>query len=624
MLKQFFQYYRPHLALFVADTVCALVMAAVDLAFPVILRSLSNGLYLEGSAAILATLPLLFVGLVALYAVRYVCRYFVSGWGHIMGARIESAMREDLFAQYQRFSFRYYDKHNTGDLMSRLVSDLFDIAEAAHHGPESILVCAVELIGSFVIMFWISPVLAAAMLVIGACLVVYNIFANRRLQDVFMDNRVKISGVNSALEDSLAGVRVVKSFGNEREEKRKFARANNAYLDAKTRMYKAMGWYQASSSVMTAAMYIVILVLGGYLVAVGNLTAVDMATFALYVSLFTTPIETLINFTEMFQKAFAGFKRLREILDTVPDVVDAPGAKPLVAGPGAVRYEHVYFSYDGSLGAALTKKPGEAARADDAAALEAAAEAAAVEGEPAVLKDLDLTMEAGKTYALVGPSGAGKSTTCALLPRFYDVDAGRILIDGQDISQVTVASVREAVGLVQQDVYLFDGTIGENIAYGRPNATFDEVIEAAKLANIHDFICTLPDGYNTRVGERGSRLSGGQKQRVAIARVFLKDPRILVLDEATSALDNESEAAVQESLRRLSQGRTTIIIAHRLSTIRDADVIVTMEDGRVSELGTHDELLAKGGTYARYYTMQFGAHEAHGEAAATAAAATCA
>jgi ATP-binding cassette subfamily B protein len=284
----------------------------------------------------------------------------------------------------------------------------------------------------------------------------------------------------------------------------------------------------------------------------------------------------------------------------------------------------VYFSYDGSLGAALTKKPGEAARADDAAALEAAAEAAAVEGEPAVLKDLDLTMEAGKTYALVGPSGAGKSTTCALLPRFYDVDAGRILIDGQDISQVTVASVREAVGLVQQDVYLFDGTIGENIAYGRPNATFDEVIEAAKLANIHDFICTLPDGYNTRVGERGSRLSGGQKQRVAIARVFLKDPRILVLDEATSALDNESEAAVQESLRRLSQGRTTIIIAHRLSTIRDADVIVTMEDGRVSELGTHDELLAKGGTYARYYTMQFGAHEAHGEAAATAAAATCA
>jgi ATP-binding cassette subfamily B protein len=572
MLKEFFAYYRPHWGLFAADTVCALVMAAIDLAFPIILRTLAGTVYTGDSNQILAFLPYLAVGLVAMYAVRYLCRYFVSGWGHIMGARIESSMREDLFDQYERFSFRYYDKHNTGDLMSRLVSDLFDIAEAAHHGPESIIVCAIELIGSFAIMFSINWQLALAMAVIAAVLVVYNIFANRRMQANFMDNRLKISKVNSALEDSLAGVRVVKSFANEKEEVRKFRVANDAFLDSKENMYKAVGGYQASVSIMTAAMYVVILVYGGYQIATGTMTAIDLATYALYVSLFTTPIETLINFTEMFQKAYAGFKRLREILETAPDVVDAPGAKPLVVSEGDISYNDVWFAY---------------------------------EGDEPVLRGLDLHIEPGKTYALVGPSGAGKSTTCALLPRFYDVDKGSIVIDGQDISKVQVESLRQAIGIVQQDVYLFDGTIGENIAYGKPGATADEIVEAAKAANIHDFIQTLPDGYDTPVGERGSHLSGGQKQRIAIARVFLKNPAILVLDEATSALDNESEFAVQESLARLSSGRTTMIIAHRLSTIRDADRIVTMENGQVSEIGTHDELLAGNGTYARYYRMQF-------------------
>ncbi len=575
LFKQFLSYYHPQMGLFIGDTVCAIVQAACDLAFPLILRALTGGLFAEGRDAIMANLLWIAAGLIVMYAVRYGCKYFVSCWGHIMGARMESAMREDLFDQYERFSFSYFDRHNTGDLMSRLVSDLFDIAEAAHHLPEALIVCIIQVIGSFIIMFTIGWQLALAMLLVTAVMAVYMFRANTRMKSVFSENRERISGVNTQLEDSLAGARVVKSFANENLEREKFGRANNAYLASKEGMYRALGHYQGAGALLTGLLYTVIIVYGGYLVATGDMTVVDLATYALYVSLFTTPLQTIIDFTEMFQKAVAGFRRFDEILGTKPDILDAPHAKPLKVTDGHVVYHEVYFNY----GEGVTDKP--------------------------VLQGMNLDIQPGKTYALVGPSGGGKSTTCALLPRFYDVASGSITIDGQDVRDVQLDSLHRAIGIVQQDVYLFNGTVAENIAYGRPDATFDEIVDAAKKANIHDFIQTLPEGYETPVGERGGHLSGGQKQRIAIARVFLKNPAILVLDEATSALDNESEHAVQEALAQLSRGRTTLVIAHRLSTIKDADVIVTVKDGRVAEMGTHDELLQKNGTYAHYYRMQF-------------------
>ena len=575
LYQKFLSYYRSQWHLFAVDSVAAVVMTAVDLAFPIILRELTGGLFTQGAGAIMGALGTLALGLIAMYAVRYACRYFVGYWGHVMGARMESRMRQDLFDQYERFSFSYYDRHNTGDLMSRVVSDLFDICEAAHHGPEYAIICGIKIVGSFAILATINWKLSCVLAVITAVLWAYNSRANKRMRAVFMENRKRISGINSQLEDSLSGIRVVKGFAAEDVEREKFARSNEAYLESKQRMYHVMGGYQAMIAALMGALFTVVIVYGGYLIAVGEMQPVDLSTYALYITTFTAAIEQLLNFTETFQKAEAGFRRLDEILATKPDVLDAPGAKDLEVSEGHVTYTGVHFSYD---------------------------------GEHDVICGLDLDIHPGETIALVGPSGGGKSTTCSLLPRFYDVASGSIVIDGQDVRDVTQKSLREAIGLVQQDVYLFDGTIGENIAYGRPSATFEEVREAARLANIDDFVMSLPEGYETQVGERGARLSGGQKQRISIARVFLKDPKILVLDEATSALDNESEHAVQESLARLSHGRTTLVIAHRLSTIRDADEIVTVDGGRVAERGTHDELMALGGTYASYYRMQFGRH----------------
>lgn len=575
LYQKFLSYYRSQWHLFAIDSVAAVVMTAVDLAFPIILRELTGGLFTQGAGAIMGALGTLALGLIAMYAVRYACRYFVGYWGHVMGARMESRMRQDLFDQYERFSFSYYDRHNTGDLMSRVVSDLFDICEAAHHGPEYAIICGIKIVGSFAILATINWKLSCVLAVITAVLWAYNSRANKRMRAVFMENRKRISGINSQLEDSLSGIRVVKGFAAEDVEREKFARSNEAYLESKQRMYHVMGGYQAMIAALMGALFTVVIVYGGYLIAVGEMQPVDLSTYALYITTFTAAIEQLLNFTETFQKAEAGFRRFDEILATKPDVLDAPGAKDLEVSEGHVTYEGVHFSYD---------------------------------GEHDVICGLDLDIHPGETIALVGPSGGGKSTTCSLLPRFYDVASGSIVIDGQDVRDVTQKSLREAIGLVQQDVYLFDGTIGENIAYGRPSATFEEVREAARLANIDDFVMSLPEGYETQVGERGARLSGGQKQRISIARVFLKDPKILVLDEATSALDNESEHAVQESLARLSHDRTTLVIAHRLSTIRDADEIVTVDGGRVAERGTHDELMALGGTYASYYRMQFGRH----------------
>lgn len=573
LMRRFLGYYQGQMHLFVGDIACAVVVAGIDLAFPQILRTLTGGLFTQGASAILVALGYLAAGLMALYAVRFACRYFVAYWGHVMGARMESRMREDLFDAYQRMSFSFFDRNKSGDLMSRLVSDLFDISETAHHGPEFLLIGAVEIVGSFVILGFVNVPLTLVLAAVLVVLTAYNLRANLRMKAIFRENRVRISNVNSRVEDSLAGIRVVKGFAAEDVEKDKFRTSNDAYLDSKVRMYRAMGTYQAGIAALMGALYTVIVCLGGWLIARGQMQPQDLATFALYITLFTTPIDNILNFTETFQKAIAGFRRFEEMLVAEPDVKDAPGARPLAVTRGAISYRGVHFSYD--------------------------------EG-PEVLHGLDLTVRPGSTVALVGPSGGGKSTICALLPRFYDVRAGSVLIDGQDVRDVTVRSLRQAIGIVQQDVYLFDGTIAENIAYGRPDATADEIREAAREANIEEFVESLPDGFETMVGERGARLSGGQKQRIAIARVFLKDPQVLILDEATSALDNESERAVQRSLARLSHGRTTIVIAHRLSTIKGADEIVTIDHGRVAEKGTHDELLARGGTYARYYRMQFG------------------
>ncbi|MCH3925189.1 MAG: ABC transporter ATP-binding protein/permease [Atopobiaceae bacterium] len=572
-MRSFLSYYKGQVHLFVGDIICALLVAGIDLAFPQILRVLTKGLFTEGPDAILSALWAIALGLVAMYAVRFACRYFVIFWGHVMGARMESKMREDLFDAYERMSFSYFDRHKSGDLMSRLVSDLFDISETAHHGPEFLLIGAVEIIGSFAILAGINGELTAVLAVVLAVLVVFNFFANRRMEAVFIENRQRISGVNSRVEDALAGARVVKSFAAEDLERKKFRRSNDAYLASKVRMYHAMGIYQSLIAVMMGILNICIIVGGGWLCAQGRMEAIDLSTYALYISLFTTPITNILNFTETFLKAVAGFARFQEVLDTQPDIEDAPDAKPLAITEGKIVYEDVHFTYPGT--------------------------------DAEVIRGLGLVVHPGETLALVGPSGGGKSTICSLLPRFYDVDAGSIRIDGQDVRKVTQKSLHEQIGLVQQDVYLFDGTIAENIAFGKPDATAEEIVEAARRANTADFIETLPDGFETQVGERGARLSGGQKQRIAIARVFLKNPPLLIFDEATSALDNESEGAVQAALSELAQGRTTIVIAHRLSTIKDADEIATIEQGRIAERGTHEELLALGGTYARYYRMQF-------------------
>lgn len=581
----FVSYYRPYRALLFFDLFCASVLALVDLAFPQILNFFTKEFFLEAPDTIVASLGLIAVLLAAMYAVRTACQYFITSWGHIMGARMEADMRRDLFEQYQRLSFSYYDRNNTGTMMSKLVTDLFDISELAHHGPENLFICILKIAGSFALLFLVNVPLTLIMLAATVVMAAYAFWRNYRKRTIFTENRKKMADINARLQDSLGGIRVVKSFGNERIEIGKFDESNHRFVDTKELSYRFMGSFHAVNSLFIGVLYTVTIVGGGYFVAQGALEVTDLAIYALYIGIFVSPVEQLINFTEQFQKGYAGFRRFMEVLRVRPDIEDASGARDLAdlerelrcdtggQVTGEIRYDDVRFSYD---------------------------------GDHEVLQGLDLHVPAGSTVALVGPSGGGKTTTCSLLPRFYDVSAGSVSIDGIDIREATVGSLRQAIGIVQQDVYLFDGTIRENIAYGKPEATDAEIEHAASLANIHEFICDLEDGYDTYVGERGARLSGGQKQRIAIARVFLKDPRILILDEATSALDNESERKVQQSLEDLSRGRTTLVIAHRLSTIRSADAIAVVEDGRVVEFGTHESLIGIDGTYARYYRMQFG------------------
>ncbi|WP_270465228.1 ABC transporter ATP-binding protein [Holdemanella biformis] len=570
--KRFLQYYKQYKGIFFMDLFCALIMCIVDLSFPLILSYCTGKFFLKSSNEILKGVLFLGIGLLIMYVIRALCRYYVSCQGHVMGANMESDMRQDLFNQYQRLSFSYYDKHNTGVMMSRVVSDLFDICEFAHHGPENLFISLFKIVGSFIILATIYWPLALILLAVTVVMMVFSYSQNKKMRRTFMENRKKIGSVNASLQDSLGGIRVVQSFANEDIEIDKFNHSNMEFLESKKDNYRVMGTFQGGNNFFQGLLYVTIIVFGGLFIANGDLNPIVLATFALYINVFVSPIEVLVEFTEMFQKGFSGFRRFEEVMNEIPEIQDSKNAKDLKNVSGNIDFDHVSFQYN--------------------------------ENEK-VIDNVNLHIKAGEKIALVGPSGSGKTTLCSLLSRFYDVTNGSISIDGQNIKDVTLKSLRSNIGLVQQDVYLFTGTIEQNIAYGRPNASHEEIVKAAKKANIHDFIMSLPEGYDTFCGERGTRLSGGQKQRISIARVFLKNPKILILDEATSALDNESERIIQKSLEDLSKDRTCITIAHRLSTIRNADEIVVIDATGMHEHGTHDELMKLNGTYAKYYKLQF-------------------
>ena len=570
-IKKFIHYYGPYKAVFFIDLICAAVISLVDLAYPQILRTMTKTLFTQDKDIILHALPVIAASLFVMYIVQSLCKYYVTYQGHMMGAKMERDMRRELFDHYQELSFSYYSRNNSGQMMSKLVSDLFDISEFAHHGPENLFISLVKIVGAFIFLVFINKKLALPLILLVIVMFVFSFRQNAKMQETFMENRRKIGDVNASLQDTLSGIRVVQSFANEDIERAKFKKSDEAFLVSKRDNYHCMGSFMSSNLFFQGMMYLVTLVYGGYLIAQGEMQTADLAMYALYIGIFISPIQILVELVEMMQKGLSGFRRFLDVMETESEIRDADNAAELTDVKGHVRYDHVSFHYS-----------------DD---------------ETPVLSDISIDIPAGKSIALVGPSGSGKTTICSLLPRFYDVTGGSITVDGKDIRGLTLKSLRSQIGMVQQDVYLFDGTIKDNIAYGKPGASDEEIIKAAKCASIHDFIMELPDKYDTYVGERGTRLSGGQKQRISIARVFLKNPPILILDEATSALDNESERWIQKSLEELSKNRTTITIAHRLSTIRDADEIIVITEDGIAERGTHAELLEKNGLYATYYNM---------------------
>ncbi len=572
-LKKLASYYRPYLPLFLADMFFAILGAGVTLAIPLIVRYITNHVITLEAGAALHKIAILGLLMLALVAVEWFCNYFISNYGHVMGAKIEYDMRAEIFGHYQKLSFSFFNNQKVGQLMSRITSDLFDISELLHHGPEDLVISIIKIFGSFLILFGIDVKLALVAFAFVPLMLLYALYFNTRMKRAFKRNRVKIAEINSQIEDNLSGIRVVKSFANEAVEQEKFKEGNQGFLAAKKNSYLYMAGYHSGLQALTTLITIAVLVAGAALITDGQVAVADLVTFLLYINTFTEPVKKLINFTEQFQNGYTGYERFMEMMAIEPDIADCPDAVELKGVKGDISFDNVSFHYE--------------------------------ENTETVLNHINLEVKAGSYMALVGASGAGKSTLCSLIPRFYDVSGGAVRIDGQDIRKVTLKSLRSQIGIVQQDVYLFVGTVMDNIRYGKPGASREEVVEAAKNANAHEFIMNLPNGYDTDIGQRGVKLSGGQKQRLSIARVFLKNPPILIFDEATSALDNESERVVQESLEKLARNRTTFVIAHRLSTIRNAEKILVLTDTGIEEEGTHKELLEKNGIYAKLYQMQF-------------------
>lgn len=571
-LEKFISYYKPYKKMFFMDMFCALILSVIDLSFPIIVKYLLNDIYVKDTNVILKYAIIIGIFMLFMYVIRFFCQYYITSWGHIMGAKMEADMREDIFTHLQKLSFSYYDNNTTGKLMSRVVTDLFDISELAHHGPEDVFISILKIVGSFILLLNINVKITLILFVITLVMLYFSYFYNKRMRYIFKENRVKIANVNAQIQDSLSGIRVVKSFANENIERIKFNEGNREFLDTKEKSYYLMGRFFSMNGFFQGMLYLSVVVFGGIFISTGDIQVSDLVVYILYINIFLNPIEKLVNFTEQYQKGISGFERFLEIMNTDPDIKDKKGAVEIKDVKGKIEFKNVSFSYD---------------------------------NKNSILNNINMNIECGKTAAIVGPSGSGKTTFCNIIPRFYEIYEGMVTIDGIDIKDIKLKSLRRNIGIVQQDVYIFGGTIKDNIAYGDSNASEEEIIKAAKKANAHEFIMRLENGYDTYVGERGVKLSGGQKQRISIARVFLKNPPILILDEATSALDNESERYIQKSLERLSENRTTIVIAHRLSTIKNADKIVVLTQEGIKETGTHAELLLKDGVYAKLYNMQF-------------------